>query len=170
MTLKYLEESMRAGARQTAASKILALDTRTLQRWRAIDGGEDCRHGPNSVPMNKLSDGERNGFLQTANSPEFRDLSPKQIVPTLASRSVYVASESTLYRILRELGKPVLPDAPLQIKHIAFARLMGRFIKKYSTAEPTNTPEWITVIVGNDHRMSRSPFTTGRLANVSSSR
>ena len=29
----------------------------------------------------------------------------------------------------RELGKPVLLDVPLQIKHIAFARLMVRFIK-----------------------------------------
>jgi BlaI family transcriptional regulator, penicillinase repressor len=35
----------------------------------------------------------------------------------------------TLYRIPQELGKPVLLDAPLQIKHIAFARLMVRFIK-----------------------------------------
>ena len=32
-------------------------------------------------------------------------------------------------RIPRELGKPVLLDAPLQIKHIAFAGLMVRFIK-----------------------------------------
>ena len=35
----------------------------------------------------------------------------------------------TLYRIPRELGMPVLLDVPLQIKHIAFARLMVRFIK-----------------------------------------
>jgi len=42
--------------------------------------------------------------------------------------------------------------------------------QKYSAAEPTTTPECITVIIGNDHRISRSPFTTGRLANVSSSR
>ena len=34
----------------------------------------------------------------------------------------------TLYRIPRELGKPVLLDAPLHIKHIAFASLV-RFIK-----------------------------------------
>jgi transposase InsO family protein len=102
MILKHLGEAMAAGARQSAASRILDLDPRTMQRWLAIGGGEDCRHGPNTVPKNKLSAGERNGFLQTANSPEFRDLSPKQIVPALANRSLYVASESTLYRILRE--------------------------------------------------------------------
>ena len=35
------------------------------------------------------------------NSPRFRDLSPKQIVPLLADEGIYVASESTVYRLLR---------------------------------------------------------------------
>ena len=102
MTLKSLDEAMTAGAKQSAACKILGLDPRTPQRWRATGVAEDCRQGPSTVPKNKLSDEERNRFLKTANSPELRDLSPKQIVPMLASRSVYFASESTLYRILRE--------------------------------------------------------------------
>jgi transposase InsO family protein len=40
-----------------------------------------------------------------ANSPEFRDKSPRQIVPTLADRGEYVASESTFYRVLHEEGQ-----------------------------------------------------------------
>ena len=40
-------------------------------------------------------------MIDTANLPEFRDLSPKQIVPLLADKGVYVASESTFYRVLR---------------------------------------------------------------------
>ncbi len=36
-----------------------------------------------------------------ANSKEYRGLSPKQIVPRLADEGVYLASESTVYRILR---------------------------------------------------------------------
>jgi putative transposase len=40
--------------------------------------------------------------LAVANSPEFRGLSPKQIVPRLADEGVYLASESTVYRILRD--------------------------------------------------------------------
>lgn len=40
-------------------------------------------------------------MLRTVNSPEYRDLSVKQIVPLLADRGVYLASESTMYRILR---------------------------------------------------------------------
>lgn len=102
MILKLLDEAMTAGARQRTASKILGLDPRTLQRWRAHGGGEDRRRGPNTEPKNKLSDEERSNFLKTANSPELRDLSAKQIVPTLASRAVYHGSESTLYRIFRE--------------------------------------------------------------------
>jgi transposase InsO family protein len=40
--------------------------------------------------------------VDAANRPEYRDLSPQQIVPQLADKGVYLASESTFYRILRE--------------------------------------------------------------------
>jgi len=43
--------------------------------------------------------------LEIACSPRFRDLSPKQIVPTLADEAVFVASESSFYRVLREEGQ-----------------------------------------------------------------
>jgi transposase InsO family protein len=36
------------------------------------------------------------------NSPAYRDLAPSQIVPRLADEGRYVASESTLYRLLRQ--------------------------------------------------------------------
>lgn len=41
-------------------------------------------------------------MLRTVNRPENRDLPPKQIVPKLADQGIYLASESTIYRILRE--------------------------------------------------------------------
>lgn len=37
-----------------------------------------------------------------ATTPESRNVSPKQVVPRLADRGVYLASESTFYRVLRE--------------------------------------------------------------------
>jgi transposase InsO family protein len=40
--------------------------------------------------------------LDVLNAPLFRDLPPNQIVPRLADMKEYVASESTMYRILRE--------------------------------------------------------------------
>ncbi len=51
-------------------------------------------------PKQKLSLEERAQVLALANTPEFRNLSPKQIVPRLADRGEYVASESTFYRVL----------------------------------------------------------------------
>jgi transposase InsO family protein len=40
--------------------------------------------------------------LALVNSDAYRELSPKQIVPRLADQGVYVASEATMYRLLRE--------------------------------------------------------------------
>jgi len=102
MILEHIDEAIAAGARQSEASKLLGLDERTVQRWRTASGGEDRRSGPVTTPKNKLTAPERAQILDTVNSPEFRDLSPKQIVPTLADRDEYLASESTMYRILRQ--------------------------------------------------------------------
>ncbi|MFZ1318125.1 MAG: DDE-type integrase/transposase/recombinase, partial [Candidatus Nitrotoga sp.] len=44
---------------------------------------------------------ERKHVLTVANSDEFGSLPPSQIVPILADRGEYIASESTFYRILR---------------------------------------------------------------------
>jgi transposase InsO family protein len=79
-----------------------AVAARTLQRWRDQDIGDDGRAGPKSPPSNKLTAKERARVLEVANCPENRDLSPKQIVPQLADLGEYVASESTIYRVLRE--------------------------------------------------------------------
>ncbi len=101
--MSLVEEAVRAGARQEAAAGILGLKARTLQRWRrqSVKGGEDRRRGPLTEPANKLSPTEREVVLETANSPPYRDLSPKQIVPRLADEGTYVGSESTFYRLLR---------------------------------------------------------------------
>ena len=44
-------------------------------------------------------------MLAVVNSPEFRALPPKQVVPRLADEGHYLASESTMYRILRAEGQ-----------------------------------------------------------------
>ena len=102
MILGLVDETVAAGARQSRACAQLNIETRTLQRWRNQDIGDDGRAGPKSPPSNKLTAKERARVLEIANSPENRDLSPKQIVPQLADRGEYIASESTIYRILRE--------------------------------------------------------------------
>lgn len=99
--LSLVDEATRAGARLTAACRELGLDARTVQRWRRHRAG-DRRCGPRAKPKQALSSQERARVLEVANSPEFRDASPKVIVPTLADRGQYIASESTFYRVLRE--------------------------------------------------------------------
>lgn len=101
--MSLVQEAVEAGARQEAAAGILGLKARTLQRWRQQneEGGEDRRQGPLAEPAHKLSRAEQETVLATANSVEYRDLSPAQIVPRLADEGEYLASESTFYRLLR---------------------------------------------------------------------
>ncbi|PXX46978.1 helix-turn-helix domain-containing protein [Undibacterium pigrum] len=58
--------------------------------------------------MNQLSELERQNLLAVANSPEFGRLPTSLIVPRLPDQGEYVASESTIYRVL---------NATNQLKH-----------------------------------------------------
>jgi transposase InsO family protein len=102
MSLSLIDEAVAAGARLEAACRELGLSVRTVQRWRASGVGEDRRAGPRSAPANKLTEVERRRILKLLSSPEFCDLPPHQVVPRLADKGVYLASESTMYRLLRE--------------------------------------------------------------------
>jgi len=104
MTLKLIDEAIEGGARAEKTAALIGISERTVQRWRLQADG-DRRFGRHSEPANKLSAGEREKVLEIANSKEFRDLSPKQIVPLLADKGQYAASESTFYRIMREEGQ-----------------------------------------------------------------
>lgn len=102
MILSLIDEAVRAGARVERCCEVVGIDEKTRKRWRRDDTG-DKRRGPTEVP-HALTDEERRRVVETANSAEFRDMSPKQIVPNLADRGVYIASESTFYRVLRAQG------------------------------------------------------------------
>jgi transposase InsO family protein len=84
--------------------EVVGLSVRTVERWRAQDGGEDRRAGPNTQPTNKLSPHEEQRLLRELNKPEHRDLSPRQVIPALAERGTYIASEATAYRVLHKHG------------------------------------------------------------------
>lgn len=102
MIVRLIEEARAAGARLSKACGLLGLDPRTVQRWLERPGDGDRRWGPKTEPPNKLSAQERRRILDLVNSREYRDLSPNQIVPRLAEEGTYLASEATLYRILRQ--------------------------------------------------------------------
>jgi len=104
LILGWLDEALK-DARLRPACKVLGLHPTTIARWRKREGGDDGRQGPKSEPKNKLSRAERKELLRVVNSLEYRDLSPKQIVPLLADKRRYIASESTIYRVLKEEGQ-----------------------------------------------------------------
>lgn len=106
MILSLVDEGLAQGARLEAICERLNISGRTIQRWRSPKSAEDLRAGPQtSPPANKLTKMERQRVLAIANSKEFRNLSPKQIVPRLADQGDYIASESSFYRVLRAEGQ-----------------------------------------------------------------
>jgi transposase InsO family protein len=61
----------------------------------------DKRKGPVKIPGNKLRLEEVEKVVSTCTSQRFMDLPPSQIVPLLADDGIYLASESTIYKILK---------------------------------------------------------------------
>ena len=100
MAMELIDEAKHAGARQEKACQVVGITSRTYQRWQHT-GLQDQRQVVEKQPVNRLADEERQQVIEICNQEEFRSQSPKQIVPTLADRGIYLASESTFYRILR---------------------------------------------------------------------
>ncbi|BBP02261.1 transposase [Sulfuriferula nivalis] len=110
--IMMVQHAMDCGARQDRACTVISLSERTLQRWQSDQTRGDQRTERTQVPSNRLSVVERKKVLMVASSDEFGSLPPSQIVPILADRGEYIASESSFYRILR---------AENQLKHRAAA-------------------------------------------------
>lgn len=105
--MALVSEAIVAGARQDRACKAICLSERTLQRWQRDKSCGDERTMRVQAPKNRLSPAERAHLLMVANSNEFGHLPPGQIVPILADRGEYIASESTFYRVLKAEGQVV---------------------------------------------------------------
>lgn len=107
-TMELLQEGLRAGASMNAVADLIGICSRTLRRWgvdiRDQGFSVDRRKGAPRVVAHKLTAEERNKVISTINAPRFADLSPRQIVPILADEGVYIGSEMTIYRIMREEG------------------------------------------------------------------
>jgi putative transposase len=100
----WMQEAVLSGARIKPACNEANISLRTYRRW--ISCGQICEDKrPLSVhptPQNKLSDEEVAAILVTCNKPEYASLPPSQIVPRLADEGIYLASESTFYRVLKK--------------------------------------------------------------------
>jgi putative transposase len=104
-----IEQARSEGATLERACVQVGLTARSVQRWRrpAASQGDLRVSGKRRYvkPANKLSEPERQAVFEALNSDEYKDLPPSQVVPRLADRQVYLAGESTMYRLLREAGQ-----------------------------------------------------------------
>jgi len=105
---QQIEAAHAAGARLQPACELAGIDVRTLQRWRAQDGlsaGDGRPQAVRPIPKHALSPQERAALLAVANEPRFASVPPARIVPMLADEGVYLASESSMARVLRANGQ-----------------------------------------------------------------
>ena len=63
----------------------------------------DKRRGP-KTSAHRLTPEERARIVATLTSAEFRDVPPAQVVAKLADEGTYIASESSMYRVLHDAG------------------------------------------------------------------
>ena len=100
-----IDEAIEVGASANSACEEMQISLRTYQRWSSRQGEIKADGRPQAErpePANKLSVQERRQILETCNRQAYSSLAPSQIVPALADQGMYIASEASFYRVLRE--------------------------------------------------------------------
>ena len=102
--IALIDQARTDGARLNQSCKTVEIDPATYRRWQSNGQVLADRRATaqRPEPANKLSSQEREHVLVTCHLPQYQSLPPSQIVPSLADQGVYIASESTVYRILHE--------------------------------------------------------------------
>ena len=104
-----ISEACASGARLAPACGLAGIDLRTFQRWRTGEDGQvRADRRPKAVrpaPQHALSEAERARMVAPANAPRFASTPPARIVPALADEGVYLASEASFHRVLRDHGQ-----------------------------------------------------------------
>lgn len=129
LAVKLIREANEGGARLALACDELNINVRTYQRWVSE---KDVKNDQRPLvkrpePKNKLSNEERNQILSVVNQKNYVDLPPSQIIPKLADLGIYIASESSFYRVLHEdnlqnhRGKSNKPKKRVPESHVAHA-------------------------------------------------
>ncbi len=108
--VELIKEAVVNGASLDAACKEAGICSRTFNRWRRtaaetqnfVDKRTICER---PVPLNKLSEFEEYQILTVMNDSKYSSIPPSQVVPMLADEGVYIASESSFYRVLHKHGE-----------------------------------------------------------------
>lgn len=97
-----VREAQASGARRQASCAVLEVSLRTVERWEKEPDKGDQRRGPVAGCGHALSEQEKQAIVKVSSCPEYRDLSPWQIVARLADAGQYLGSESSFYRVLKQ--------------------------------------------------------------------
>jgi len=101
LILNEFKNACGKGISKTFFCEIIGISLRTIQRW---ESGKmtDKRKGAKKVIGNKLTKEEEDRIIEVCCNKRFADLNPYHIVAILAQEGNYLASESTIYRILKK--------------------------------------------------------------------
>lgn len=102
--VKLISEAVDVGSVLYKACEGLGISKRTYNRWKNtdsdyIDKRTICER---PEPANKITPEKKKVILDVCNTQEFASKTPCEIVPILADRGIYIASESTFYKVLKE--------------------------------------------------------------------
>ena len=135
MIVDLVGQAQTSGARLKPACDLLGISARTVERWRSHPQVGDRRCGPHHRPSNALAPAEEAQVLTVLNSSRYAGLSPKQLVPQLADEGLYLASESTMYRLQRRHGLRAKRRVPART-HVT------RAITVHQAAGPNQVWSW----------------------------
>jgi transposase InsO family protein len=181
--VELIRETIARGARLQKACGIIGISVRSFERWTLVPTETDKRRGPIRAPQNKLTADEQAQVITLVNQPEYRNLSPEQVVAKAADRGIYVASERTIRRILKRqalatyrershpatLAKPrqFIACAPLQvlswdITYLRHSHIRGGYFYLYLFIDI-----WSRRIVGAEvHDIQSAELAADLLVNV----
>jgi len=100
--MELVKQAQAGGAGRAASCEVLDVSLRTLERWEKQPDQGDQRRGPDTVCGHALSEKEQQAIVAVCNRSDYRDLSPWQIVARLADQGVYLGSQSSFYRVLKQ--------------------------------------------------------------------
>jgi putative transposase len=100
--MEMVRQAKASGAGRRASCEVLEVSLRTLERWEKAPDKGDQRRGPDTRCAHALSAQEKQAIVKVSSRPEYRDLSPWQMVAQLADAGQYLGSESSFYRVLKQ--------------------------------------------------------------------
>lgn len=130
-----IQEAKANGSRLKVACREAGLSLRSYRRWFQRDKVQSDKRPETdkSEPANKLSKEEEQAIVDTCNEKQYASLPPTQIVPSLLDQGIYLASESSFYRVL---------NAHKQLNHRGRSQAPKKLFKPTSFAATGPNQVW----------------------------